>query len=402
MRTLGPLSLLSLLIAGVAAPAAAQPQPSTREAEIAAAQSEKAQALEPYEPSRGEALVIKAEEFLNNTFRYWHPYLTPAYQGGGFAPGAGYTFYTSPFTTLDLRGSYSVRSYKKAEAEFSAPRLLSRRASLSIAAGWREATQVAFFGLGRDSREGDRTNFGFEQPYVSASFSVRPARKVLTLEGGAEWTQWKTRAASGGRAPSIETRYAADDLPGLGADVTYLHAQGKVALDWRPEPGYARRGTYLGVAAHEYRDTDNRYGFRQMDYDVVQHVPILREAWVVSLHGQLTQTDAKHGQEVPYFLRPWLGGGTTIRGVNSFRYRDRNALLLQAEWRIMVNRFMDTAVFYDAGQVAAKVGQMSTRDMATSYGFGVRVHTLVNTAFRLDLAKSREGFAVVFASGAAF
>ncbi|MEP7116164.1 MAG: BamA/TamA family outer membrane protein, partial [Acidobacteriota bacterium] len=139
-----------------------------------------------------------------------------------------------------------------------------------------------------------------------------------------------------------------------------------------------------------------------MDYDAVQHLPILREAWVLSFHGHLAQTDANDGQEVPYFMRPWLGGGTTLRGIDSFRFRDRNSLLLQAEWRIMVNRFMETAAFYDAGKVAAKVGNLSTRDMAYSYGFGFRVHTPYNTALRVDLAKSPEGFAVVFASGPVF
>ena len=39
---------------------------------------------------------------------------------------------------------------------------------------------------------------------------------------------------------------------------------------------------------------------------------------------------------------------------SSWRFRDQNSLLLQAEWRIMVNRYLDLAFFYDAGKVTAR------------------------------------------------
>jgi outer membrane protein assembly factor BamA len=123
-----------------------------------------------------------------------------------------------------------------------------------------------------------------------------------------------------------------------------------VGFDWRPAPGYARRGGFYAVTAHDYRDRDDRFGFRKVDYEVVQHFPILRESWVISLRGLAETAFSRDGQEVPYYLLPHLGGGSTLRGFDSWRFRDRDKLLLQAEWRIMANRYMDTAVFYDAGK----------------------------------------------------
>ena len=104
------------------------------------------------------------------------------------------------------------------------------------------------------------------------------------------------------------------------------------------------------MTAHDYRDRDDRFGFRKVDYEVVQHFPILRESWVISLRGLAETAFSRDGQEVPYYLLPHLGGGSTLRGFDSWRFRDRDKLLLQAEWRIMANRYMDTAVFYDAGK----------------------------------------------------
>ena len=78
-------------------------------------------------------------------------------------------------------------------------------------------------------------------------------------------------------------------------------------FDWRPSPGYARRGGLYAVTLHDYRDSNENFGFRQIDYDVVQHLPLLREAWVLSLHAFAATTDTKVDQRIPFFMnRPML------------------------------------------------------------------------------------------------
>lgn len=159
------------------------------------------------------------------------------------------------------------------------------------------------------------------------------------------------KSGSGG-FPSVDV-FTPATLPGLGTATTYGQTQATVGFDWRNASGYARRGGFYGVTGHDYTDRNDTLGFRQVDYEVVQHVPILRESWVLSLHGLAETTWRKGDQEIPFFMMPSLGGGSNLRAYSSWRFRDRNSVLLQAEWRIMVNRFFDTAVFYDAGQVAA-------------------------------------------------
>src|SRR4029450_1250328 len=142
--------------------------PETRQATIVNAVDEKAKSLHPYEVTTAEKVITRIEKrFTNQTIR-WHPYLQNAYRGGGFAAGAGYTFHPDDYSTLDVRGSYSIRSYKLAEAEFISPRLFNRRGELSVLGGWRDATEVGFYGVGMNTSSGDRANFGFEQPFGSA------------------------------------------------------------------------------------------------------------------------------------------------------------------------------------------------------------------------------------------
>ena len=143
-------------------------------------------------------------------------------------------------------------------------------------------------------------------------------------------------------------------------------------------------------------------GFRQVNYEAIQHVPILRESWVISLHGLVETTWRKSDQDVPFFLMPALGGGSNLRGYSSWRFRDRHSLLLQAEWRIMANRFFDTAVFYDTGKVASRTADLDFNHLKNDYGFGARFHTPFATVLRIDVARSQEGTTLVFSTSPVF
>jgi hypothetical protein len=391
-----------LLVAGLSGSAAAQTaEPQTRQTVLEEAQAQKVGTLQPYEPSKAERVITTLENVLIAPSETWHPFFQNAYKGGGFAPGLGYMWHVSSYSSVDIRGSYSIKSYKRAEAEFVSPRLFHGRGKLSVLGGWRDATEVAFYGFGMDTSTDDRANFGFEQPYGSALLTVRPTNRFLTVGGGFEWSRWDQKSGKGG-FPSIEDVFTPATLPGIGSTTTYLHSQATVGLDWRPADGYARRGGFYGVTGHDYTDRDDALGFRQLDYEVVQHVPILRESWVVSLHGLAETTFAKTDQDVPFFMMPSLGGGSNLRGYSSWRFRDRHSVLMQAEWRVMVNRFFDTAVFYDAGQVAARKSDFDLDRFKTDYGFGVRFHTPFATVLRVDVARSREGTTLVFATSPVF
>jgi outer membrane protein assembly factor BamA len=231
---------------------------------------------------------------------------------------------------------------------------------------------------------------------------MRPARNALILRGGAEISQWKQQAGAGS-APSVDEVYTPATLQGLGSSPTYFHTQAGIGLDWRdPSAGYARRGGAYALTFHDFRDSDSTWGFRRTDYEAIQHIPIFRDAWVLSLHGRLELANAAQDQVIPFFMLPALGGGSSLRGFTSWRFRDMNALLLQAEWRVIANRFLDMGLFYDAGRVAAHRSDLWAEPMKNDYGVGFRLHSGVATPLRIEFAKSNEGLALVFSSKAAF
>ena len=222
------------------------------------------------------------------------------------------------------------------------------------------------------------------------------------LGGGAEYSRWSLDSGEGS-VPSIDTVFTPETLPGLGAEVTYLHTQGAVGLDWRTSPGYTRRGAYIGATLHDYSDRDDAFGFQLAEYEGIAHLPILRETWALSFHGRVQTAFDKDDQQIPFFMLPALGGGSSLRGYPSWRFRDRNSLLLQAEWRIMVNRYLDMAFFYDAGKVVPRTSDLDLDGLKDDYGFGLRFHGPFATPLRVEIARSRESsFSFIFASSASF
>ncbi len=377
------------------------PQATSRTALIEQQQDAKAQTLTPAAPGKAERYVNDLSEIMLSGQMHWHPFWQSAYSGGGFTIGAGYMRFVSPYNTVDFRGSITPSGYKRLEAQLLAPGLFSQRGTLSVLGGWREATQVGFYGFGMSSSLDNRANYSFQQPYLSASLEVFPTRRLFLVRGGVELTQWKQNPGSGD-APSIEQIYTPETLPGLGARPVYWHTQGTIGVDSRPALGYARRGGFYGVTVHDFTDTSSQFGFDQVDYEAIQHIPVLRDSWVISLHGWAQTTYDKSGQTIPFFMMPSIGGGSDLRAYTSWRLRDLNSLVLQAEWRVIVNRFLDMALFYDTGKVAARRTDLDLTDMKDDVGLGFRLHGALATPLRIEFTHGREGFGLVLAASGVF
>jgi hypothetical protein len=189
--------------------------PATRTEAIEDAQAEKVKELTPQEPQKGERLTARVEAALTRGGPHWYPFFESSYPGGGFPVGAGYSWFVSAYNTVDVRGSITPSGYKRMEAEFLAPTIFNRRGTLDVIGGWREATQVPFYGLGASQAE-NRVSYGFKQPHASALLTLRPTRRLLVLNGGIEYIQWNMQPGQGS-FPSIEEVFPRESLVGVDA-----------------------------------------------------------------------------------------------------------------------------------------------------------------------------------------
>ena len=381
----------------VAAPAWAQ---DTRAAAIATEQSQKAARLAPATSNWAEQLLLTLRKTLVENPSGIYPYFDSVYSGGGFTLGAGTRWYTGDRTNWSVAGLYSAKGYKLIDAGVMSPGHFAGRLDLHANALWRDATRVSYHGLGMDSPADANTAFRMQQTYAGGDVTARPHRWVL-LTAAVSYEGYAMEDPTGGHTP-VDAVFDETTAPAVGVSPEYLHTTGSVAFDSRPAADYARRGTLLAIARHHYADRDATYSFDRLDAEIVQHVPILRENWVISLHGRL-ETTLDEADRVPYFLLPSLGSGSTLRGYSSWRFRDRHALLLSGEWRWIPSRLaLDMALFYDTGMVAPTLDDISTGGFASNYGIGARFHGPARTPLRVELARGREGTRLVFSASAAF
>jgi hypothetical protein len=367
---------------------------------ISLLQAEKAKVIRPSEPDKAEVWVKKAEMVFLLDPSGFFPYFDSVYQGGGLTGGVGYRKFYGDNTFWEVKGLYSILNYKLFEAGTLSKDHFNRRLNLGSRAGWRDATQVAYYGVGADSKEENRTNFRFSETYAEAYADFRPL-PWFPIKGSLGFEQWNTLQGQGS-APSIETMYTPASAPGLGSDPTYVHTKVSAGIDWRQSPGYSRRGGLYEVTFHDYRNTnDGIYSFQKLDGEVIQHIPLLRETWVLAGRARV-ETTLNDNNVIPYFMLPSLGSGSTLRGYSSYRFRDRHSMLMNAEFRWIPSVGLDMALFYDAGKVTSRRNELDFKQLKSDVGIGARFHGPMATPLRIDFAIGSEGWRLVFSGGPIF
>jgi hypothetical protein len=191
---------------------------ATRAATIAAEQATKATQLEPYRLSKPEQIAANMKRRLFESPDGFYPWLDSVYSGGGLTLGAGYRSFYGDQTFWTIRGLFSVKAYKLVEGGTESIGLAHGRVTLRALGGWRDATQVSYYGLGIDSTQDAQSNFQLQQAYAGVSAAAH-GPKPLVATAMFRYEDF-TIDQGHGSSPSIDERYTADTAPGLGANPT--------------------------------------------------------------------------------------------------------------------------------------------------------------------------------------
>jgi hypothetical protein len=400
--------LVAALLFATSSAAAVAQEPQTRAEELGRERAEKAKALEPPQQGIVERTLIALEngrllERLLAPPEGFYPKLGTVTPGSGFAFGVGYRR-PVPLTegsAVTTFASGTFTRYWMLDARLTVPDIAGGRVFADLHGQRYEFPLEDFFGLGEDSRRADHVTYGIGSTTLGGAGGFRPIR-WLSLGTGIDYLGPRVGGGTGDRP--ISTLFDASSAPGLGANTNFVRYELFADLNYRDPQGNPRRGGKYRIGYQYFDDRDlNRYGFRRFEADLQQYLPMLNDRRVIALHALFSTSDAAAGQEVPFYLQRTLGGPDDLRGVRRFRYRDRNMLLLQAEYRWEIFTAMDGALFYDAGAVAERRQDLSLDDLESDFGIGFRFGTINGVFLRIEGAfGSRDGKHFVFRFGHVF
>ncbi len=338
-----------------------------------------------------------ADKKPNKTFFLPIIFWTPATQlMYGFS--AGYTIY-KPFRdstpSPSVISAYVVHTQKNQssitlgyETHWSKDRL-----HFKTSAGYSEWYDL-FFGIGNDTPDSvweenkftPRT-FSFRariaktvRPYLQAGLIVEfDHSEIIEREGESYFATRKIPGEK--RGPSS----------GIGAGLDY---------DSRDSRVYPTRGKYQQyslVPFHRVLGSD--HNFVRFVADVRQYFsPFEKHVIAYQVYVSLI------GFHPPYYKMSLFGSDGLMRGYYPSRYRDRNMVAAQAEYRMPLFWRLSVSGFGGYGDVAHDITDFRIKDLKYSVGFGIRfmIDRKTQSNIRLDIAVGKNSAYPTIAIGEAF
>lgn len=248
-----------------------------------------------------------------------------------------------------------------------------------------------FYGVGNATNKIDEEDVTLQ--HLRALVDVRRAigpGAYLGVTGGFQHTR-RREVDSGG---IIE----ADTLAGSRGGT--IAAFGVVGAHDRRDNSFAtRRGTYGAVTIRRAaRALGGDFAYTRADLDLRGFMTRGRHTVAGQLLASATDGAA------PFYDLAVLGGSNVLRGYYEGRFRDRQRLVAQAEWRFPVYRRVSGVAFAGAGQVMRTWGDMRADGLHGAWGGGVRflLSPEERVNLRIDFGMGRGEGGVYFALSEAF
>ncbi len=300
-----------------------------------------------------------------------------------------------PDHPLEARFLYSIYQYQIAEFWYSAEGVPFRQSGIRLTCNYYNKTRARFYGIGNDTDEADATDFRWTDLDLSLVLDHRLPHGFGLLLG------WESRWGDIGDGQ-------VSDLPGL----EFVHPDlFGIEGRWSNGPVLGVYHTTLsplhnplsgGRQSFTLRLADDSLGtytFQRYRLEAIQILPLPGFAHRLALRGQLQLM----GGDPPFTLLSWVGGDDSARGYFEGRYRDSDRILLNAEYRCNLYKFLDGVLFLDTGRVADDLFRASPfKDLHLTGGFGMRFHLYPDIVVRFDVGFSSEMTAAYLNFGQAF
>lgn len=262
--------------------------------------------------------------------------------------------------------------------------------------------QDEFSGIGHDSREEDRSDYELDQQLVGAELGLAVTRSTV-LRLSLDWSEVETGPGNNARLPDVDSTFAPEDVPRLGATDRYISVGG-VAEWFKRDLGLlpGQRWLRLGLRWNE-SDSEGAADFAEIEASVGGVIPFHHDTRTLALEIGYQATRPSGGGAIPFYRLPTLGGTPSLPAYRTGRFRDRDLILGRVEYAYRIwlapreTSLLAASIFIHGGMVAQDLaGDFTFGRLRPSLGIALSTLTLTGSGARLELAGGDEGLRVNF------
>ncbi len=319
-----------------------------------------------------------------------------------FAPsgGGGATFVQENFfkdgMTFRAHGSFGHRTRRLVYGRLRDPQLFQPGLGLQFTGFHQRMPDEDFFGLGNQSLESNETNYQHEENSFEFSLISTPF-KAAQLSIGFVYSNVNIKEGRDRSHPSTDRFFSTQPVPGLpGAETGSLLF--KFYRDSRNATGHPTSGGEELLSFEFAREIKgSSFGYRKYTLDLRRYIDLFYQR-VLAVRVRTEVTDKMAGREIPFYRLAGLGGADNLRGYRPVRFRDKDLVLLGAEYRFPIHLYTTVYGFFEEGRVFNNVfDEFAFSDFKYSTGAGLRFRARNgNLTAIFEIAKSREQTKFIF------
>jgi surface antigen Omp85-like protein len=281
---------------------------------------------------------------------------------------------------------YTYKGYEVFEINLRVP---AADTYFFVNARYRDRPEDKFFGIGNNVPLGNETFYKAVHREADAGFSAAINKNTRATIGLAFD---KVGISNPNFGDSAQSFFAASQVPGLFTGATMRRVELSVAHDNQDDPHRATRGgmELAAVGLHQSVDSTN-FAYWKYHLELQHYFSLSQDRRKVIAVRALAETNQQQGgSQIPFFDMPYIGSWETLRGFESYRYRDTSALAIGLEYRYRIYRALDWGLFVDRGQVAPQPGDFAWNQLHTGYGVRLFMFPTPKFPVTVDLGRSNE------------
>jgi len=280
---------------------------------------------------------------------------------------------SNPQSELTLTAQLGLHKRQRYRVELERLNFFGGPLLTDFTAQYRYLPNESFYGIGPETTVEDRSAYNREWFDTWLNFSIFKARK-LTFHTRFGFEINSIFEPQTSNYSSIKDVYDSETLPGLETGIKLARIQFDFRFNSLVRPGEPISGNESLIYGGYYQQIDGRdYNFWEAGLDITQYINIFRNrVLIIRFAGEAKRE--KDDKTIPFYRLSNIGVRETVRGYTRGRFFDRDMAMVSIEYRIPLWHSIDSALFFDTGQVSKNIFKERTiKNLEYGVGMGFRL-----------------------------